>query len=185
MRLCSATRSLFASLGGRGLAVGAVILTALLAVAFFLSCYVWFPWLDVAVVQVPVAWTSSVLFHFVQLHTQKRLLEQSLSLHLAPARVEQLLRQPELRRPGGSQLLISILFSDIARFSRVSGRMHPDDLARLLNHYFQVSLDIVHRNEGVVVKLIGDAIFAIWNAPVAQADHSGGLVWRRYSCATN
>ena len=155
-----------------GLAVGAVILTALLAVAFFLSCYVWFPWLDVAVVQVPVAWTSSVLFHFVQLHTQKRLLEQSLSLHLAPARVEQLLRQPELRRPGGSQLLISILFSDIARFSRVSGRMHPDDLARLLNHYFQVSLDIVHRNEGVVVKLIGDAIFAIWNAPVAQADHS-------------
>ena len=84
--------------GRRGLAVGAVILTALLAVAFFLSCYVWFPWLDVAVVQVPVAWTSSVLFHFVQLHTQKRLLEQSLSLHLAPARVEQLLRQPELRR---------------------------------------------------------------------------------------
>jgi len=81
------------------------------------------------------------------------------------------LRNPELCRPGAKQRTVSILFSDIAGFSKITERMHPDDLVKLLNGYYETAIKCVHENGGTVMNLIGDAIFAIWNAPQEQADH--------------
>jgi adenylate cyclase len=131
----------------------------------------WFSWLVPIAIQIPIGFTGSVLFHFARLHTEMSVLEHSLSQHLDPARVRQILRNPDLRKPGGNYITISILFSDIAHFSRISGRMHPEDLIRLLNQYFETSLSLLHVHQGTIIKLLGDAIFAIWNAPVPQADH--------------
>jgi adenylate cyclase len=82
-----------------------------------------------------------------------------------------LVKDPALRRVGGVKQEVSIIFTDIANFSRVSEMMHPDDLVALLNRYFEAALHCIHRTDGTVVDLIGDAIFAIWNAPVEQPDH--------------
>jgi adenylate cyclase len=51
--------------------------------------------------------------------------------------------------------------------------MDSDDLARLMNEYFQSAVhNCIHATDGTVVKYIGDAIFAFWNAPDLQGDHS-------------
>jgi adenylate cyclase len=41
----------------------------------------------------------------------------------------------------------------------------------MMNTYFEAAISSVHSTDGTVVKLIGDAIFAVWNAPLPQADH--------------
>jgi adenylate cyclase len=69
--------------------------------------------------------------------------------------------------------LLTILFSDIAGFTSISEGMDSDDLARLMNEYFQSAVqNCIHATDGTVVKYIGDAIFAFWNAPDLQGDHA-------------
>jgi adenylate cyclase len=130
----------------------------------------WFPWLiPAALTAVALAW--AVVFNSIRLFIQKRLLEQSLALHLSPSRARQLMSRPELLRPGAEKQELSILFSDIADFTKISEGMDSDDLAQMMNRYFESAISAVHESDGTVVKLIGDAIFAIWNAPLPQADH--------------
>jgi adenylate cyclase len=98
-------------------------------------------------------------------------LEQSLSFYLSPKQVKNILQHPHLLRPGGVQQRISILASDIAHFSKTSERMDAEDLVNLLNQYYEEAIGRIHETDGTVVNLVGDAIFAVWNAPQAQADH--------------
>jgi adenylate cyclase len=94
-----------------------------------------------------------------------------LALYLSPHQVKQILKEPDLLKPGARLANVSILFSDIANFSKISQRMKPEDLVRLLNEYYEAAIGCVHKTDGTVMNLIGDAIFAIWNAPQEQPDH--------------
>ena len=143
-----------------------------LTVAAYLGfrALVWFAWL-IPILQIAVALLCSIVINSLVLFIEKRLLEESLAAHLSPKLVKRLLHDPALRRPGGSQQQVSILLSDIANFTRVSESMNSDDLVRLMNKYFEAALRCIHETDGTVVQLIGDGIFAIWNAPLEQPDH--------------
>ena len=132
--------------------------------------FVWCAWM-IPVLEVATGLFCSIVFNSLQLYVEKRLVEQSLAARLSPALVKRVLQEPGLRRPGGVKQEVSILFSDIANFSRVTESMHPDDLVNLLNRYFEAALKCIHETDGTVMDLVGDAIFAIWNAPIAQPDH--------------
>jgi adenylate cyclase len=147
------------------------LLGAVLAYYLFLHSLVCFPWLIPVAVQLPLALALAVLYNSFQLYVQNRLLEQSLARHLSPARVKQMLKQPELLRPGAEKQLLTIMFTDIADFTKLAEGMDSDELAKLMNNYFEQAISCVHETDGFLVKLIGDALFAIWNAPIAQADH--------------
>ena len=163
--------TLFRPLAATGIAIGFAILTA--AVACFLSVKLntWFSWLIVVAAQTPLALGWSYLFHSIRSYMETQLLSTSLELYLSPHQVKQILKQPELLKPGATQKVVSILFSDIANFSKISERMDPDDLVTLLNSYYETSIACVHETDGTVMNLIGDAILAIWNAPQDQPDH--------------
>jgi adenylate cyclase len=162
--------TLLRPLAAAGVATASVLLTTLAACLWFAHGQVWFDWLIIVAVQIPTGFAWSLLFNSVKLLAEKQVLEQSLALHLSPARVRQILKRPELLRPGAQQQEISVMFSDIANFSKITGRMEAEDLFTLLNSYFETALGCVHQTDGTVVKLIGDAIFAIWNAPFEQPD---------------
>ena len=130
----------------------------------------WFAWL-IVIGELFVALLCSIVYNSLRMYVEKKLLEQSLAVHLSPALVKQVLSDPRLRRRGGVKQEVSMLFTDIENFSRISETMHPDDLVKLLNHYFGAALECVHEMEGTVMDLVGDAIFAIWNAPLPQPDH--------------
>ncbi len=70
----------------------------------------------------------------------------------------------------GENRVISILFSDIRRFTSISEQMMPDDLVSSLNRYFTVMVDIIMARHGIVDKYIGDAIMAFFGAPVRRKD---------------
>jgi adenylate cyclase len=69
---------------------------------------------------------------------------------------------------GGESLEVSILFTDIRSFTTISEKMDPQHLVGLLNEYFTEMVGIVMQEDGVVDKYIGDAIMAVFGAPVPK-----------------
>jgi adenylate cyclase len=71
---------------------------------------------------------------------------------------------------GGELVPVTVLFSDIRSFTSISERMEPPALLDFLNEYFSGMVESVMNHHGVVDKFIGDAIMAVFGAPVPQAD---------------
>jgi adenylate cyclase len=160
---------------------------------FVVACYaafrldrLWFPWLIVPV-QIGIALSWSIVFNSIQLYVEKRLYEQTLRLYLPPALVKKFSQNKELLKPGAVKQTLTLMFSDIANFTTISEGMDSDDLAGMMNDYFEGAVGgCVHKAEGTVAKYIGDAIFAFWNAPDDQVDHQlracqAALLFREHS----
>lgn len=158
-------------LAATGLALGIAAAAAGFSLLLTARFETWFPWLIIAGVQVPVALGWSYFLHSMRAYVEAKVLQSSLEFYLSPQQVRQILKTPALLKPGAELKTVSILFSDIAGFSKISERMDPDDLVKLLNNYYQQAIACVHETGGTVMNLIGDAIFAIWNAPQEQPDH--------------
>jgi adenylate cyclase len=71
---------------------------------------------------------------------------------------------------GGESLKVTILFTDIRSFTTISEKMDPQHLVGLLNEYFTEMVGIVMSEDGVVDKYIGDAIMAVFGAPVPKPE---------------
>ena len=72
---------------------------------------------------------------------------------------------PELRE-------VSVLFADISGFTSMSERMSPSAVALLLNDYLSRMTDVIFKYEGTLDKYIGDAIMAVFGAPIDMPDHA-------------
>jgi class 3 adenylate cyclase len=71
---------------------------------------------------------------------------------------------------------MTYIFTDVANFTTMSENVDSKELAQLLNAYFEGVTLVVLRHQGMVDKFIGDAVFAIFNAPVDLPDHAGHAV---------
>jgi len=72
---------------------------------------------------------------------------------------------------GGINKEITVMFTDIADFTRISENCPPELLMQQLSWYFDKIANIIRRNNGLVDKYIGDAVMAIWNAPQDDPEH--------------
>jgi adenylate cyclase len=77
---------------------------------------------------------------------------------------------------GGETLTVTILFTDIRSFTTISEKMDAQALVGLLNEYFTEMVSIVMQHDGVVDKYIGDAIMAVFGAPVSRPDDAKNAV---------
>jgi adenylate cyclase len=67
---------------------------------------------------------------------------------------------------------VSVLFCDLVGFTTMSERMGPTSVARILNRYFEKMADAVFEHQGTLDKFIGDAVMAVFGAPMEQSDHA-------------
>ena len=77
---------------------------------------------------------------------------------------------------GGEEREVTILFVDLRSFTRLSESLPPRDVLALLNRYFDRMSGIVEIYHGVVDKYIGDAIMALFGAPVALPNHADSAI---------
>ena len=67
---------------------------------------------------------------------------------------------------------ITIFFSDIAGFTTICEKMKPNELLVLLSDYFAAMSTLINSSRGTLLEFIGDAILAVWNAPLDVSDHA-------------
>jgi class 3 adenylate cyclase/predicted ATPase len=77
---------------------------------------------------------------------------------------------PTASEPQAERRLVSVLFADLVGFTTLAEGRDPEHVRELLSGYFDLARDVVERHGGVVEKFIGDAVMALWGAPVAHED---------------
>jgi adenylate cyclase len=125
---------------------------------------------------------ATTVFRLFVTDKDKRLLRRNFEFYLAPAVIEKMTSSNSPPALGGEQRDVSILFSDLVRFSTLSETMSPPDLVALMNRYLSEMTDIIEANGGLIDKYIGDAIVAVFGAPLDDRHHAESAVRAALAC---
>ncbi len=112
-------------------------------------------------------------------HTQlaeSAIQRSALERFLSPDVVEMIAANPEGVRLGGINQKVSVMFADIRGFTSLSERMAPEKIVEILNEYFTRVTDVIFDNGGTLDKYIGDAVMAVFGAPISKGNDVANAV---------
>lgn len=118
------------------------------------------------------------LFSYVKSEADKNRVRSAFGHYVAPQLVEELAENHDKLKLGGEMREVTLLFSDVRGFSKISERLSAEDLIQFVNALFTPLSDIILEERGTIDKFMGDAVMAFWNAPVADDAHA------RQACIT-
>ena len=128
---------------------------------------------------------ATIGYRFVIADKGKRLLRQSFGLYLAPAVIEKMLSSNRPPALGGEMRNVTVYFSDIADFSSIAEKIAPAELVAAMNEYLSAMTDVIEAHGGFVDKYFGDAIVAVFGAPLDDPDHATHAVHTALRCAAS
>jgi len=97
---------------------------------------------------------------------------ESFSRYVPRDVIAELLRLGEAAKISAHPAELTVLFSDIRRFTALSENLPPNDIARHLSEYFDAMHGLIAKHHGTTDKFIGDAIMAFWGAPRTDDQHA-------------
>jgi len=100
----------------------------------------------------------------------RKFIRGAFSKYLAPAVVDQMVKDPSKLRLGGELRKLTIMMSDLRGFTAMAERMKPAEVLSVLNHYLGTMADIITEHGGTIDEFIGDAILVIFGAPIEAKD---------------
>ncbi|MBK1838509.1 adenylate/guanylate cyclase domain-containing protein [Azospirillum sp. YIM B02556] len=123
-----------------------------------------------------LAWGAGIAAMTVQMslreRADRRVMMQLFANHVSQPVAEEIWRERATFMAGGrprpQQLTATVLFSDIEGFTTICEALEPEPLIRWLEGYLDAMVRIVTANDGVVLRFVGDAILAVFGAPVAR-----------------
>jgi class 3 adenylate cyclase/ActR/RegA family two-component response regulator len=104
------------------------------------------------------------------LELHNRFIRHTFGRYLSKEVVSSLLESPEGLKLGGESRRVTILMSDLRGFTSVSERLGPEQVVRLLNTYLGAMATIILKHQGTIDEFIGDAVLAIFGAPISRED---------------
>jgi adenylate cyclase len=120
----------------------------------------------------PLGVLVSAMVSYVGARRSEEALRSAFSLYVSPDMVPKLEGGDSALKLGGEKLWLTAVFTDIADFTTITEEMPAEKTSEMLNDYFTEVMDVVFANQGTLLKFIGDAVFAIWGAPVKIAYHA-------------
>jgi adenylate cyclase len=104
------------------------------------------------------------------LEVRNQFIRNTFGRYLSDEVVQSLLETPEGLKLGGEMKRVTILMSDLRGFTQFSERLGPSQVMYMLNRYLGSMAEIILRYNGTIDEFIGDAILAIFGAPVSRPD---------------
>ena len=131
-------------------------------------------WVDYASVTMglSLSFIAVTSIRYLKGDKEKKYIKTAFQHYVAAEVVEDLVAGRANLKLGGERKVISAFFSDVQGFSSISEKLKPDELVELLNDYLTDMTDIVMSHKGAVDKFEGDAVIAMYGAPVYYEDHA-------------
>jgi adenylate cyclase len=117
-------------------------------------------------------WFVATLFRYIVADREKREIRGAFSHYVAPAVLREIERNHRNVRLGGENCELTVMFTDVRNFTKLSERIAPEQVVGFLNILLGRLSDEITSQSGVIDKFIGDSVMAFWNAPLRQADHA-------------
>lgn len=117
--------------------------------------------------------TGAIAF-YLRFREQWQLREQikkQFEHYLDPRQVKKLQDNPNLLKLGGERRYATFLFTDVRGFTALSESLEPEQVTYIMNRALTAQQEAVQKHGGMVDKYIGDAMMAIFNAPIDLEDH--------------
>jgi len=96
--------------------------------------------------------------------------------YLDPRQVKKLQDNPELLKLGGERRRCTFLFTDVRGFTSLSEKLEPEEVTEIMNKVLTIQANAVKFYDGMVDKYIGDAMMAIFNAPIDLDNHEEAAI---------
>jgi adenylate cyclase len=155
---------------------GALVLVLLAAVAgatfaLFHFQRLWLPG-GAAMVTLVLAYSAEGTRSYLAEQARRQALRRAFASYVSPAVVDEIIANSDTLKLGGDRREITLLFTDLAGFTGLAERLPAEQVAAILNRHLGEMTDVVIANGGTVDKFIGDAVMAMWGAPIADPEQS-------------
>lgn len=124
-------------------------------------------------------WHDREQRYLKDLETNHQFIRDTFGRYVSEEIVDSILAQPNGLHLGGKMTRVSILMADIRGFTTMAEQLAPNQVVKMLNNYLGVMSEIIIGHRGTIDEFIGDAILAIFGAPMTQHDHAD----RALACA--
>lgn len=119
-----------------------------------------------------VTFIGATSYNLVTEGRRRKAIKSMFQTYVAPAVVDQMIEHPELYKLGGERKPMTVFFSDIRGFTSISEGLGAEAVVEMLNIYLTAVSEIIIRHRGTLDKYIGDAVVAVYGAPLEMADHA-------------
>ncbi|MBM3884131.1 MAG: adenylate/guanylate cyclase domain-containing response regulator [Verrucomicrobia bacterium] len=106
------------------------------------------------------------------LELRNRFIQDVFGRYVTEEVVQSLLETPRGLELGGQKRVVTMIMSDLRGFTALAERLSPEKVVELLNVYLGAMADVISRYGGIIDEFIGDAILAVFGAPLERADHA-------------
>jgi adenylate cyclase len=122
--------------------------------------------------------TSTIAFYvnYKKQYKLRQQIKKQFEHYLDPRQVKRLQDNPSLLKLGGEKKEATFLFTDVRGFTSLSEKLEPEEVTEIMNKALTIQSDAVQKYGGMVDKYIGDAMMAIFNAPIDLDDHRSRAV---------
>ena len=107
---------------------------------------------------------------------EKEMIKRAFTRYVAREVVEEVLKDPEHAMLTGERREATVLFCDIRGFTALAERLTPEQVVGLLNEFYTLMIETVFKHDGTLDKFLGDAVMAVFGAPIAHPDHAARAV---------
>jgi adenylate cyclase len=118
------------------------------------------------------AWHDKEQAYQQELEKSYTFIRKVFGRYLSDEVVKQILESDEGMQMGGGKQEVTIMMTDIRGFSMLSQELDPQDCVKMLNNYFGIMTPLIQKYSGVIDEFLGDAILAIFGAPVVTENHA-------------
>ena len=158
-----------------GLGVGVVLLASLVPISWYL--FATYKFLIDAII--PVAGGVLVMLHaygvkFISEYLQKQQIKKQFGSYVSPVIVERLQKNPDLIKLGGEEKMLTAVMTDMRNFTGLGEKYGADveGFTAIMNQYMTAIAQPVFKNDGCLIKFIGDASLHIHGAPLDDERHA-------------
>lgn len=155
-----------------GVALGLLAAFLLTSYQLFVARNLWLSFMG-PILTASVVLATCLTIAYAAEGLQRRRVRHAFGRYLAGEIIEELLANPSALALGGARRHLTVLFSDIRNFTSFSEKLAPEQLVKVLNTYLTPMTHAVLDHGGFLDKFIGDAVMAVFGAPVPNPDHPG------------